>query len=76
MLTPNKPAANRDGTHYGLARSATRSFHAHHLRLISLATHRENMALLLTGADRENSRCVSLSPSLPGSPSTARADAL
>ena len=36
------------------SRSATTSFHAHHLRLISLATHRENMAILLTAADRLN----------------------
>ena len=28
---------HRDGTVYGTARTATRSFHAHHLRLISLA---------------------------------------
>ena len=46
------PTAARDGTLYGISRSATTSFHAHHLRLISLATHRENMAILLTAADR------------------------
>ena len=48
------PTAARDGTLYGISRSATTSFHAHHLRLISLATHRENMAILLTAADRLN----------------------
>ena len=59
------PASHRDGTQYGLARSATTSFHAHHLRLISLATHRENIALLLAGADRENARSAGCSPVLP-----------
>ena len=48
------PTAANDGTKYGISRSATTSFHAHHLRLISLATHRENMAILLTAADRLN----------------------
>ena len=60
------PDSHRDGTVYGLARSATTSFHAHHLRLISLAIHRQNMDLLLAGADREAVRCISLSPTLPG----------
>ena len=47
---------------YGTSRSATTSFHAHHLRLISLATHRENMAILLTAADRLNLSATSHVP--------------
>ena len=46
-----------------LARSATRSFHTHHLRLISLAIHRQNMALLLAGADRATKRATHAPPS-------------
>ena len=60
------PENARDGTCYGTARCATSSFHAPHLRLISLAAQRENIALILAGADRENVRCASLSPSVPG----------
>ena len=60
------PENARDGTCYGTARCATTSFHAHHLRLISLTAQHENIALILAGADRENSRCISLPPSVSG----------
>ena len=39
---------HRDGTKYGLARTATRSFHTHHLRIIScsiVAAHAEMLLL-------------------------------
>ena len=58
LHTIASPDTHRDGTVYGLARSATRSFHTHHLRLISLAIHRQNMALLLAGADRAAKRAT------------------
>ena len=58
LHTAASPETHRDGTVYGLARSATHSFFAHHLRLISLAIHRQNMALLLAGADRAAQRCL------------------
>jgi hypothetical protein len=66
LHTTASPDSHRDGTKYGLARSATKSFHAHHLRLISLAIHTQNMALLLAGADREAKRCIAISPTLFG----------
>ena len=63
LHTTASPETHRDGTVYGLARSATRSFHTHHLRLISLAIHRQNMALLLAGADRAIKRATRAPPS-------------
>ena len=63
------PTAARDGTQYGTSRSATTSFHAHHLRLISLAAHRENMAILLTAADRLNVSTTVQASRLPSRPS-------
>jgi hypothetical protein len=56
------PASARDGTQYGISRSATTSFHAHHLRLISLATHRENIAILLAAADRLDLKATAHTP--------------
>ena len=41
---------HRDGTVYGTARTATRSFHAHHLRLISLAINVATAELISAGA--------------------------
>ena len=63
------PENARDGTYYiyyGTARCATSSFHAHHLRLISLAAQRENIALILAGADVAKTCDAPLS--LPPSP--------
>ena len=65
LHTTASPETHRDGTVYGLARSATRSFHTHHLRLISLAIHRQNMALLLAGADRATKRATYAPPPQP-----------
>jgi hypothetical protein len=73
LHTTASPDTHRDGTVYGLARSATHSFFSHHLRLMSLAIHRQNMALLLAGADRAAQRCLWPSPSR--SLSSAFADA-
>ena len=65
LHTTVSPTAAQDSTVYGTSRSATHSFHAHHLRLLSLDAHRQNMALLLAGADRENRRCTERCPPPP-----------
>ena len=42
---------HRDGTKYGLARTATRSFHAYHLCAISTAIVTTHAEILLQAAD-------------------------
>ena len=71
---PPRPTKGRDGTTYGSARSATSSFHAHHLRLISLAAQLENASLILAGADREHRRSLSLFPTLNPPPADGADD--
>ena len=41
---------HRDGTKYGLARTATRSFHTHHLRIISACIVAAHAKMLLLAA--------------------------
>ena len=41
---------HRDGTRYGLARTATHSFHTHHLRIISASIVASHAEMLLAAA--------------------------
>ena len=50
--SPTPTGTARDGTKYGLARTATHSFHTHHLRIISasIVTWHAEMLLLAAAA--------------------------
>ena len=48
---------HRDGTKYGLARTATRSFHAYHLCAISTAIVTTHAEILLQAANQRARRC-------------------
>ena len=50
LNTLAKTTGHRDGTVYGVARSATRSFLAHHLRLIANSIVSTNADLILSAA--------------------------